>query len=298
MSILIHLISIHQPYKFKQSQYVLKAFSIFFLSQYSFMIRLKYPTLISSKRTSSRNEFRRIYVAMRIMMGFFLALGLAPYKLKRIPEWDILKKTFWQTSDLPIKFRSSRLRGLYNIFLTIVQLGIVYMTAFASINGDYLGKSDITVTIEWFNIILGNGAVFVISMVLGSRRETTAKMLNRLVDVDNSLVYIKVYDSTRSFSVRTLSLIFDNVLMCVSLFTTHYWEIVTYLSAGLPSFVASMFVVQYAIAVDLITNRFRDINRAILGRDRATSILNNSFFLFVSDDSKCHNHPHHPSTLI
>ena len=227
---------------------------------------------------SSSDEFDCDYIAVRLMMGFFQVLGLAPYTPTRIVEFKMAKRGVWQT-NLSIDFTSSRSCGLYNICLIIILLGIIYARNPASMDAYYPGRTNVTETIEIVGIVVGIFVTMIIWIVQAYHRKTAATLLNRLVRVNRILTDLidhEVMDESLIFYCIRL-IVMDIVIYAAFILTdqqSYNTDPMLYLIVVLPNFVVSIFMAQYTIAVKTIEQRFKMINRSfcLLGTEIASNL--------------------------
>ena len=197
------------------------------------------------------------------MMGFFQAFGMAPYTPMRIAESMLSKNGTWQTS-MSIKFKSSGLCTLYNICLVIADLWIIYVAAPVTWHDDYLRQSSVTYAIRIFGCSLGFSTTFIIWIVLTLHRETLANILNCLVNVDVILESLSNRDTTDSFPFHYLILIIWNVILRVtSIYYNAKPRFLDHFIYGFPGYIVSTFIIQYTVAIKVLENRFRAINRIL-----------------------------------
>ena len=229
-----------------------------------------------------RNHIGRKYVGMRIMMGYFQVFGMAPYTPTRITETKLSKKGNWQT-DLPMKFQSSGFCALYNICLVVADSVVVYMALPTAVDKEYPGKTSMTVTLDVVGYLLGITTTLTIWILLAFRRKTVVNMLNRFIKVDIILESINESDIPDSFPFYYLTLIIWNTIIRVIFIVCDCLSsgscdpkksYLYYFLFGVPGYFVSIFLIQYTIAIKVIENRFRLINRILdrYGFERSSNL--------------------------
>lgn len=199
----------------------------------------------------------------RLLITFFKLIGLATFT-----HCVIIQKK--RSPRALCTYQYSRLGVLYNAVLISLMIGSNYLSIPYRISLEYVNKTNLTVTIEIVQTVLGTVVMCAIMISYCVGQESLVRIANRLTDVEYELdrLFRLCAPLRRQRVFRTFIFIcLLNGCLLIALLISEYFAFhsspISWLTDVLPTFHVGWFMIQYSLLVNIIHADFIDVNREI-----------------------------------
>lgn len=211
------------------------------------------------------------HLLLKLGLSIFKIMGLAPFAVRESTSVKKSSKDNWQAYTIRRKspeFVSSQTGSVYNCALVLVQLCLAGLSIPMEFGVPYPGKTEVTAMIEICLAVFGNAVVVVVWLMYCIRQNDLVTLTNRLTKVDatfDRLNGARVISGLRYFVI----LLATNTLAWIQLLFSEevafHAPVITWFSFITPSIIVNWFILQYVIALKLIKNRLKHLNKLLHG---------------------------------
>ncbi|XP_011875523.1 PREDICTED: putative gustatory receptor 28a [Vollenhovia emeryi] len=198
---------------------------------------------------------------LKMSITFFKLIGLATLSRHSVITRE--KKT-------PFTFQHSKFGIIYNVALSILVLASNYLSVPFRLTVEYANKSNLTISIEIVQAILGSLVTCAILFSYCINQKLLVRIANQLVDIEHEMDRLyRLYRPLRrqrtfcaliNLCILKICLL---ILLVITDFLAFHTSPVSWLSDIMPTFHVGWLLIQYFMLATIVHADFVDVNQAI-----------------------------------